>query len=103
MFVKRVKDMRITWAEVHVEREREREREREGKKDPSYQILIIRHDVSRRGAFCLHFHSFFFNFKYFLNFDFLFFINCLSLPACWRQDINVCKKASRGIISYLIR
>ena len=84
----------------------EREREREREKDPSYQILIIRHDVSRRGAFCLQFNSFFFfNFdhEYFLNFDFPFFINCLSLPACWRQDINVCKKASRGIISYLIR
>ena len=31
---------------------------RERKKDPSYQILIIRHDVSRRGAFRLHFNSF---------------------------------------------
>ena len=50
MFVKCVKDMRIIWAEVHVER----------KKDPSYQILIIRHGVSRRGAFRLHFNSFFF-------------------------------------------
>ena len=47
---------------------------------------------------------FFFTFKYFLIFDFLFFfINCLSFPACWWQEINVCKKASRGIISYLIR
>ena len=98
MFVKCVKDMRIIWAEVHVERKT---------KDPSYQILIIRHDVSRRGAFRLHFNRFVFFFlllKFFLIFDFLFFfINCLSLPACWWQEINVCKKASRGIISYLIR
>ena len=64
MLVKCVKDMRIIWAEVHVERK---------KKDPSYQILIIRHDVSRRSAFCLHFNSFFFLlFKYFLIFEFLF-------------------------------
>ena len=61
MFVKCVKDMRIIWAEVHVERERERERE----KDPSYQILIIRHDVSRLGAFRLHFNSFFFTLSIF--------------------------------------
>ena len=69
MFVKCVKDMRIIWAEVHVER----------KKNPSYQILIIRHDVSRRGAFRLHFKFFFFFFFFLLLsiliviFDFLFF------------------------------
>ena len=58
MFVKCVKDMRIIWAEVHVEK----------KKDPSYQIVIIRHDLSRRGAFRLHFNSFvFFFFFYFLS------------------------------------
>ena len=75
------------------------------KKIPAIQILIVRHDVSRRGAFRLHFNSFFFfTFKYFLIFDFLFFfINCLSLPACWWQEINVCKQASRSLISYLIR
>ena len=72
----------------------------EKKKIPA---IRFRHDVSRRGAFRLHFNSFFFTLKYFLIFDFLFFHKCLSLPACWWQEINVCKKASRGIISYLIK
>ena len=61
MFVKCVKDMRIIWAEVHVEAQNVPSH-RETKKDPSYQILIIRHDVSRRGAFRLHFNSFVFCF-----------------------------------------
>ena len=66
MFVKCVKDMRIIWAEVHVERERK-------KKDPGYQNLIDRHDASRRGAFRLYFNSFFYSLlKDFLNFDLLF-------------------------------
>ena len=138
MFVECVEDMRMIWAEVHVERKKKRS-QLSDLNNQTWCLKALRFSFSLQNFFIFFL---FFTFKYFLRqsthrhqqvcfwpagvcecfvrvfsqrdafqiqsiFLFLislfFFINCLSLPACWWQETNVCKKASRGIISYLIR